>query len=271
MSTTLSEPNSPTQASQAKKCWYCNKTLSATTKVATCKGCKTVYHTSCTERAKLNPDGSFAKCCAPATKKDIASMLSTDRETFRGELKGDILQCIESALKPFGERLDGVEASVASLAGRVGKLEGAVSSGSNICAGEELLAELNDREKRAMNVIVFDLKPVEGKNDLNVLNEILCKIPDLPSAVSVRRFVNGREGVKAVKATFLSKVDAKSILRNKVKLAGLGIKVKNDLTPSQIGYLRKLNDELKCKREAGERDLVIRYYNEVPRIVKKKN
>ena len=44
--------------------------------------------------------------------------------------------------------------------------------------------------------------------------------------------------------------------------------VKNDLTPFQISHLKDLRTELNNRVEGGERDLIIKFFNGRPKIVK---
>lgn len=71
---------------------------------------------------------------------------------------------------------------------------------------------------------------------------------------------------------FPSKREAIDVLRNKGKLdADTGIYLKNDQTENQRNYIKKLVTELREKEQNGVKDLKIKYFSGIPRIVKSKN
>lgn len=96
------------------------------------------------------------------------------------------------------------------------------------------IREVADQQRRAINVIVFDLKPVGKKSDLDVVNDIFDQLQGLPKAVSVFRYLKGKSVIKPLKVTFRDRYDALTVLTNKAKFTRFKISVKNDLTPANL-------------------------------------
>lgn len=227
--------------------------MSANSDFVSCVTCPTMYHVSCSKKARKNSAGSYEKCCssAPMTKNEFAVELATQMDTLREDLKKVITESISESLLKVSERLDTVEANVSELSEKVASLEGRHSTGSDPVGTEELLAEMADRERRACNVIVFGVAPDESKDDIEVNNDIFRSIPDLPIAIRAQRLAGGRSNIKPVKVSFVNKSDALCVLRNKANLSRLNIVVKNDITPLQKEHIRRLNSELQRRIQGG--------------------
>lgn len=242
---------------KAGRCGSCDKVIPAGNETIVCESCGRKFHPSCAKRVKLNEEGSVNKCCDPSRKSGFAAELKKQLGSLKEELKTELGQVISNNFVQVSNRLDGIDASLASL-------ESARASDK-----EEVIVELREREKRACNVILFNLQPDGDKSVLDVTNDIFGKIPDFPKAKSCFRFTSGRGAIKPIKVIFNDKSEALFVLRNKVKLAPFGLTVKNDCTAAQLEYLKRVRREIDNRIGNGESDITIRFVNEVPRIVKK--
>lgn len=148
---------------------------------------------------------------------------------------------------------------------------------------ECILGELAERKKRSANVIMFGVgecrrqtgdavrdKEVCVEHDKKQVLQALADIPESGSPVAVIRLGKpGQTSSRPVKLIFSNKKAALNILKNSNKLRS-GISAKNDLTPYQRDFLKKLREELKQRIENGESDLTIKYINNTPKIVNSK-
>lgn len=139
---------------------------------------------------------------------------------------------------------------------------------------EEIIAESVDRSYRATNVILTNVPEDSGSSDVDLANDILEVVDSsavvLPDNVTrLGKSVNGRP--RLLRLRFNSVEMAKLVLRKKDVLKSNAkfnkIGIRDDKTKQQQTYLRTLNDELKKRRAQGENNLMIKFQNNVPKIV----
>lgn len=250
-----------------RSCMGCNKVMGADTDFSECPNCKSTYHPSCAERAKLKPlpNGGFKKCCSSITKADFIAILSSQMD----DLKASMKSYVDDSTKALAESVQEHDKKLVELSTRIGAVESRASGYAT--NGDDILREVEDRQRRSVNVIVYDLKPVDGKSDLDVINGIFDQVPGLPKAVSVFRFAKGKGDIKPLKVTFQDKSDALKVLTSKAKIAPHKIYVKNDLTQAQLAHLRELRSELNLRAEKGQKNFTIRFVNGSHEIVERKS
>lgn len=148
---------------------------------------------------------------------------------------------------------------------------------------EFIINEINERNKRASNLIFYNINESESNqideriaNDLNqvkiVISSILNNTGNQPALVKVIRL--GRyQGNKTrpLKVVLNSISDTFDILKNKNNLAAHHptISVSSDRTQHQRDGMKRLRDELALRSSNGEDELIIKFVKGVPKIVKK--
>ncbi|CAG9822848.1 unnamed protein product [Phaedon cochleariae] len=143
---------------------------------------------------------------------------------------------------------------------------------SAVSQPEELQYEILERVKRQKNVIAIGL--TETSNDdfeaKRLINHIIADADK--SVVSTYRLgkqtTNGKP--RLLRITFDSNEHALMILKNAKSMPKndfLGVYLKSDNTPAQSKYLADLKKDLQFRTQNGEKNLTIKYRNNVPRIV----
>lgn len=138
-------------------------------------------------------------------------------------------------------------------------------------------AELVDRQERENNVMVFGIPeggPGGNGGDAQSVHDILTAI--LPgqelNILDVRRVGRiGQNSARPVKVMFENREVVRLVLKNKAKLAGVGVfrgvRIGSDLTPSQQSHVSDLRKELQRRKASGESNIGIRHFNGQPKIV----
>lgn len=141
-----------------------------------------------------------------------------------------------------------------------------------------LLSELNERERRRTNIMLFNIPESRSSaikdriaDDLQAARQV---IDSLEINTDIRRAIRmGRPGdnIRPLKLTLSSREDVLKCLRNRDKLKDTNFRISSDLTHMQRTHMNELREELDRRTNGGERNLTIKYVNDVPRIVRKSN
>lgn len=134
----------------------------------------------------------------------------------------------------------------------------------------DILMELQERQKRANNVMLFNFPEGNDKDNVKDILSILWG-DDPPQAITYSRIGKpNKNNNRALKITLDTQITAEKLIKNGYKLKGKKVFIGFDLTPKERDEYKFLQTELKTRREKGE-NVVIRYQNRVPRIVTPKN
>lgn len=144
---------------------------------------------------------------------------------------------------------------------------------------EPTIYEIQEREKRAANILIFGVKEekidnAEERIELqkkSVVNIIKSVNKDVPTEnIKIYRLGKyNQDKVRPIKVTFSSKADALQVLRYKNKLpTDTGRYIKYDQTALQREYLKKVLAEMEGRKAKGEVNLKIKYINQIPKIIK---
>lgn len=150
---------------------------------------------------------------------------------------------------------------------------------------EATIAEINERERRSRNVILYNLP--ESKNntasvriehDSNLISKIIAKFCPSDSEASFKSYRIGRplkDRSRPLKVIFKKSTVVMELCKNfspsdlveqEPNLRDVGIS--RDRTPAERKYLQELRATLKEMTDSGEADLTIKFVNGVPKIVK---
>lgn len=133
----------------------------------------------------------------------------------------------------------------------------------------DLFAELQDRQNRVNNIMVYNL-PEQSQDRDDVIS--LLESLDIPDAVVknvVRVGQPNKNGRRCLKVTFQKQEVAQLAVRSKTKLKGTNIYISPDLTKTQAEAEARVKAELRQRLSNGESDLKIKYFQGVPKIIQK--
>ncbi|CAK1545471.1 unnamed protein product [Leptosia nina] len=167
------------------------------------------------------------------------------------------------------------EAKIESLEVNIGKL----STPTNLPL-ESILGELNERQERSRNVIICGISDAQYENKeekiaadtkeiLRITKKIIPQCPEPNYIMRLGKF--NPEKRRPVKVSYDSKDLVKELLRNKNAVSSEQIKLFSDKTPKQKEQIKELKIELERRINNGEKDLIIKYVKDVPRIIHAKN
>lgn len=154
------------------------------------------------------------------------------------------------------------------------------------CSTDGVIAELADREQRKNNLIMYNLEesslPLQAgssqvvnssynqqNNDMEAVRNVLIQI--CPTEFSLRKVF--RLGIKhsdrprPIKVILSSREEVVNILKNKSKYKGAA-RINEDLTIMQQTVLKNIRSKLATLRDKGDHNYMIKYFYDVPRIVK---
>lgn len=142
---------------------------------------------------------------------------------------------------------------------------------------EPTIQELQERENRTKNLLIFGMKEIEANSregrSTQEISKVKALIHDIDEAVSFQNIKTFRLGaynaekVRPIKVIMENKEDVLKILKKKASIQG-DCYIKNDQTPSQRAYLKNIVKDLQTRTTNGEKDLKIRYIMGIPKIVK---
>lgn len=227
--------------------------------------------------------------------KEQGTATRTELSTQIGVLAAKVDACLSSyetlSTQVAELRLD-MEAKHSDLENRLVKLESdpphtpvaplapvvTASAANSPYYFEEMMAELEDRRRRAPNIMVYDFKEPDAsipnilaiEEDLKSFKAKLNELsPELVGLVQRLARIGVREPGKCrpLKVTFESPSSAtKFLVTNRAKTPPL-FSASSDKTPKQREYLNQLRAKLKHRTDAGEENLTIKYVNFQPQII----
>lgn len=293
----------PTTPARDWRCHVCFKPLPADPKAVTlCKKCSAPFHPGCVARTTVLPTGGFKKCCGDPiitqsmlriSEDSVVSRLSNELSTSLRQLSEDMkssIQDLKSSIQSLDTRMSDIEQQAQSfhqqcenLSSRLVAIEERPqpslppneleASRLNLLASNanDLVQELDDRARRACNLIAFNIPERRTPNDeLVKFNEILSSLGLAPRAKFVKRIGSARDGnTRPLKAFFPSSADVILVLKRRPDFVRNSIQVRGDLTPAQRDYLKTQRAQLNTRINAGEVNLTIRYIRGTPTIVPK--
>lgn len=139
----------------------------------------------------------------------------------------------------------------------------------------EAINELEERRDKSKNVLLMNVPESKSetqackmKDDMNMVLSVIDGFDNLRKD-NIRISRIGREEpnkVRPIKVTFNDCVDARYLLQNSRIIRG-AVRAKPDMTIKQREQLRTLWKEVEDRRAAGEENLIVKFFNSVPKIV----
>ena len=183
------------------------------------------------------------------------------------------------------EKISNLEAELIALKSEIQDLKvntGTETRNSNCNeardASESMYNEIQERSFKSKNVIVYNVPEsfavdiaVRVSHDKTMVTDIL-KSMDIDEHFFKASRIGRKNGdnPRPLRVMFNSTDIAKKCLKNRKRLneAGSPLKISADMTLSQRNFVKRLHQELDQRKSDGEANLVIRYFQGIPKIVK---
>lgn len=144
---------------------------------------------------------------------------------------------------------------------------------------EPAIQELQDREKRARNVLVFGVPEapnVRSKDEEDTISKeravkFLKKLKADLSTDTIKAYRLGypsENKIRPIRVILPTRMEASEILHLKNQLKDDSVYLKYDQTETQRTYLKNTLKELERRTNSGENDLIIKYVKGKPTITK---
>lgn len=196
----------------------------------------------------------------------------------------DNVKIIQEDVRAIHEKFELLEPRIQQLEYRVTDIENTVKCiKSDPVSFEDTLMEINDRNSRLCNLMVYGLAESSSTNvatnrehDKQLISNLVSSVDYEANLDRVKTFRMGifkKNESRPLKVIFPDEHQAKLFSKRFSERSVEGdseIKISRDRTVRERNHLRKLRQELEEKINAGEVDLTIRYTNGVPLITKSK-
>lgn len=144
---------------------------------------------------------------------------------------------------------------------------------------ENLITEMIDRQNRMSNVIIFNVKESQMNSRIERNNDNINTVKDLLGDIKIdtdhiKAFRLGKfdpSKTRPIKVIFSSVEDAKYVLKNKNNIKVPSIRIYGDQTQAQRKYFLYIKQQLQEIIASGDDTKTIRYLNNKPTIVDKKD
>lgn len=183
------------------------------------------------------------------------------------------IKTLETHVDNISSKMTANEAELQALQSNLSSLN--LLSGDLSDNSEIIIREMQERNNRMKNVIIAGIPESSGANGLerrdNDLKQVLKVLSILndsnPKPEKIFRLGKYKpEKTRHIKVCFNDDKIPKVLLRERSKLDN-NTKIFSDNTPLQSKYYNKIKLELKNRQQAGEKNLTIKYFNGVPKIV----
>lgn len=152
-------------------------------------------------------------------------------------------------------------------------------------APEDTIAEINERKRRASNIMIYNLvestnsnTEIKVKHDFDLVTKLLTPCLSNFSQDGIKVYRVGKKQpnkARPLKIILRSELDVRKILSNFSPETATetdpyfeSVKLARDKTPRELAHIKKMKAELEDRKSRGERNITIRYRNNIPAIVK---
>jgi hypothetical protein len=211
------------------------------------------------------------------TQNKIITAINQFREDKKAnDLRfNDLNGKLDNISKQFNEFLiknKSMETKMEQLEKNLSKLELNYNSSASLNQ-ENIFAEINDRQSRSCNVILFNLPETESNADDKLcISNIFRQIDVTVVPINVLRLGKSSNKNRPTRVTLPCQYDVFEILKNKRKLKNINdfknITISTDRTLIQRNHFKSVIDELNARKNAGKNGLFIKYINNLPVVSK---
>ncbi|KAJ3655653.1 hypothetical protein Zmor_014806 [Zophobas morio] len=216
---------------------------------------------------------------------DRLTVVEANDRSFQDEIielknvvQNEIKRSIDNHLETILTRLTVVESNVSSSQVEIDKLKKCqLDSASSIRDLNNVVAEIEERNTRSLNVLLFNISESAAtsytqkiNDDLQHVMTILSPLGSFSPPIKVIRIGTYRPNYsRLLRLTYESMEVARSILRSNKGNPNKRQHFKPDLTKAQREYNNAVYSEFKDRISKGEADIMIKYRNNQPFIMKK--
>lgn len=191
-------------------------------------------------------------------------------QTAMRQLKTEIMNAVRSEIDATNKRIDKVEKQQQAIMEKINK------SGASANDREELMyVELEERERRKRNIMVFGLPESKSKetsgrkeDDTQAVQNMLREIGVQVKPVTSFRIGKVSDSPRPLKVVLPDQSSAIEIMKRSRDNKNGDVVIKPDLISNQIKYLNDLRTTLNARKSAGESNITIKYVNGRPVISK---
>lgn len=252
--------------------------------------CERWFHRECvkvskSEYQRFSNDNSIKWYCHRTDcKKTVADPIDAKLDAILSKLSSlatktelsEGLQLIKQDLELVTSKLQELEPRLAYVESEISTIKDKQVAGSDQLF-EDVLSECNDRNRRAKNVIVYnipDSNTTSKTADAVLVRDFLAHLKSNVQYSDVRHFRLGKKRTnRPLMLCMPSEATAihifKNFKENDVPISMRGISISHDRTLRERRHLETLRATLKSKQDAGDTSLTIRYKNGTPSIVPK--
>ncbi len=274
-------------AKESSKCAKCKKSVKKNDSGLACEICETWYHAECVSMSEdefrdfeKNEVGQKMHWFCPDCEKGTLSMLKTVKRLEQRQSKlEEETEKVKASVQDQNKKIDEQNVKIDVIEKNIDKRIDAKV--------EDRLSEDKEREKRSLNIIIHNIEEPGASlssqqkivTDLRVVSEVMAAHMDMEVEVTeCIRLGKPREGPgkpRPLRIRVKDQNTKSTILRNSPKLKSVpdpkvnSIFINPDLTLMQRDDDKKLRDECKSRRDAGE-DVIIRAGKVIPRYSKEK-
>lgn len=202
----------------------------------------------------------------------IPSFKSHTRKLNRLSKKVDELLINVSTLmeenREFKSKIGGIQKKLLIIENNISQIE-------HYSSEHAIVTEFMERQSRLTNILLFNLPEEDDRKDLENINNLFSDLK-----VNIINFTFSRLG-KLKSATpdkprpiiikFTNQSDVSTILRVQKNLKSStkwsNIRFSSDKTIKQREEMENLRKTLQLRRENGEKDIIIKYFEGIPKIV----
>lgn len=230
-----------------------------------------IYH-----KEQKNPEGKRWNCVKCLIKTPVKSFSNNDIMEKLIHMESqytDLLNKYENQLKINEELVT----EISTLKSRVDKMElVARTTPQNEKANQNqdldamFSGELFDRQKRANNIILFNLP--EKNHDMEDVKELFDNTFNETVNVSGATRIGkpNRNKNRAIKVFLQNNFEVMSLISKRHKLKGTNVYLSADLTRRQRETEKAAREELLQRRNNGESNIQLKYIHGVPKVVENK-
>lgn len=253
-------------ASNVKKTWQCDR-VDCSTKGSPMQTMSDQIAKILTHMSKLPTRDEVAAISGGISE------IKTDLKEIQKKLSD-----FEPRLKMTEDRLDVIEEKINSALPPIGSV---ATAGT---APEDIIAELNERRRRAQNVLVYNVPEKRSpdtkariSHDRTLMEKLIQGLSQDIDSKAVKVLRLGRQNkdkVRPVKLVFCNDNEARAFSEHFSKEtvvaldeAFVDISISRDKTLQERQHLMKLRSELNTRTGNGEKNLTIKYRNGIPQVV----
>lgn len=246
------------------------------------------------------------KCCAKRSESHLCVSCCVCQNTFNHACVGlsasdtRIIKAKKSVMwtctncEKMGSDMSSLKAVIISLQEEVKELKQMHSnnnfdSGKNSQFFEEIIQEINERNNRKRNLIIFgvDEQPSDlskddryGAEKDTVIEILKTASPNFSTSNQVHlqrlgRFDSQNERPRPLRVTLAEEKFVHEFIKQSKKLKNYqsykNISLAFDKTPRQLDYYRNIKKQLEDRKSKGEDNLRIKYVNGLPKIIQNLN